>query len=63
MSFFVDKIVPGGLTLIDASLISSYSEVLQRQRGFTYWFTRCIRVNSPFDKATNISETPYYNSR
>ena len=63
MSFFVDKIVPGGLTLNDVLLISSYSEALPRQRGFTCWFTRCIRVNSPFDKATSISETPNYNSR
>jgi len=63
MSFFVDKIVPGGLTLNDVWLITSYSEALPRQRGFTYLFTRCMRFISSIVITAIRSESPNNNSR
>jgi hypothetical protein len=63
MSFFTDKIIPGVLTLNEFLLIPYYSEALPLQRGFTYWFTRCIRFNSPIDMVTCIIESPNYISR
>ena len=63
MSFFVDKIVPGGLTLNDGPLIPSYSEALPRRCGFTYRFTCCVWFNSPFERTTSRSKSPNNNSR
>jgi len=63
MSFFVDKIMPEGLTLNHIQLKPYYSEYLLRQHGFISSFAHGIRINTPLVITAGVIESANYNSR